>query len=91
MTLDLQKINAIICENCIEDAINALSHHIANHGDDDVALYERGKLYWRIGDRRRAIIDYNAAVAVNPDSPARRALEMSTDIMNFFNPDLLNP
>lgn len=91
MALDLQKINAFICENRIEDAINALNQHIAEHGDDDVALYERGKLYWRIGDRRSAITDYNAAVAVNPDSPARRALEMSTDIMNFFNPDLLNP
>lgn len=91
MKTDLQKINELISQNCIDDAINCLSAHIADNPEDDEALYLRGKLYWRLGDRRSAINDYNAAVAVNPDSQARRALEMSTDIMNFFNPDLLNP
>ena len=65
--------------------------YISECGNDDEALYERGKLYWRIGDYSSAIADYNAAVAINPNSKAAKALEMSQDIMNFYNKDVYNP
>lgn len=51
----------------------------------------RGKAYWRMGKRQPAVVDYAEAVASNPESPARLALEHAGDIEDFFNPDLLNP
>lgn len=89
--MDLQKLNELISQNSIDEALKMLTELIKADPCDDQLLYERGKLYWKIGDRRSAITDYNAAVAINSDSKARQALEMSTDIMDFFNPDLLNP
>ena len=35
--------------------------------------------------------DYERAAAVAPDGPARLLIEHSNAIMDFFNPDLLNP
>lgn len=89
--MDLQNLNEIISQNSIDNALKMLTELINADPCNDQLLYERGKLYWKIGNRSSAITDYNAAAAINPDSKARQALEMSTDIMNFFNPDLLNP
>lgn len=73
------------------EAIEALSEIIAANPDDAQALFARGKLYWRTGNRQAATTDYARSAALNPDGPASRALEMARDIENFFNRDLLNP
>lgn len=62
----------------------------ANPGDAD-ARYRRGRLRWQLGDRAGAISDYEHAAAADPSSPAVAALQMTRQIMDFFNPDLLNP
>lgn len=87
----LQKINELITQNRIKDAINELTDFIYLHQDCDEAYFLRGKLFWRLGDKRRAMNDYTYAVQLNPESPATRALENAKDIQSFFNPDLLNP
>lgn len=59
--------------------------------DDADARYRRGRLRWSLGDRAGAISDYEHAAAADPASPAVAALQMTRQIMDFFNPDLLNP
>lgn len=59
-------------------------------GLDDL-YFRRGKLYWRLGRRGEATSDYMKAVAVNPSSPASRALENARDVEAFYNKDLYNP
>lgn len=54
-------------------------------------LVEKGKLLWRMGKRGEAMSAYEAAAAIDPDGPARLLIEHSNSIMDFFNPDLLNP
>lgn len=73
------------------EAMAALSELIAAEPDNADALFARGKLYWRSGNRSAATTDYAHAAALQPDGPAARALEMARDIESFFNPDLLNP
>ena len=53
--------------------------------------YERGRRFWQQGERGKAISEYNAAVALDPESPAATALQMANDIMDFFDPNQLNP
>lgn len=72
-------------------ALEALSQLIAAEPDNAEALFTRGKLYWRYGNRSAATTDYAHAAELQPDGPAARALEMARDIEAFFNPDLLNP
>ncbi len=75
----------------IEQAVAALDTMIATDAESDELLYRRGKLHWRLGHRREALSDYNAAVSINPQSPAALLLGQATDIMDFYHRDLYNP
>ncbi|MCM1293208.1 MAG: hypothetical protein NC111_04940 [Bacteroides sp.] len=81
----------ILKVNNPEEAIVLLNSFIATHPDNAEALFQRGKLHWRLGHRSLATSDYAAASLIDPDSPAAMALENARDIEDFFNPDLLNP
>ena len=67
----------------------------ADSAADGLALAElyrlRGDAHRRLGRIPAAITDYEHALALNPASPAVAALEVCNDILNFYNPDLLNP
>lgn len=89
--MKLQDIQAILADNKIDEAINELNALIAINPNNDEALFLRGKAYWRLGNRSRALTDYATAASINPDSPAVFALEQAREIEAFFNPDLLNP
>lgn len=91
MALDFQKINELISHNRISEAINLINDTLDSEPQNDAAWFWRGKLHWRMGNRRQAINDYTKAVDINPNSPAQRAIELGQDIDNFFNPDIFNP
>lgn len=71
--------------------LHALSERIAVNGRDEVALIDRGRLYWALGKRREAINDYLAAQAVNPEGDAKQLLKATYEILDFYNKDLYNP
>lgn len=71
--------------------IKDLTDKIAKSSKDDNLFYERGKLYWKTGKRAEAITDFNAAILINPHSPATDYLNMVNEIMDFYNTDLYNP
>lgn len=87
----LQKIRYLIKENRLLEAVDCLNSHIALNIEDDEAYFMRGRVYWQMGDKRKAINDYAKAVEINPDSGASRAIENACDVMDFFNPDIFNP
>lgn len=71
--------------------LQTLSERIAVNGRDEVALIDRGRLYWALGKRREAINDYLAAQAVNPEGDAKQLLKATYEILDFYNKDLYNP
>lgn len=75
----------------IEQEISELSAVIEANPADADALYRRGSLRWRLGQRGGALTDLNAAAKLNPDGPASAALAHLNGIMDFFNPDIYNP
>lgn len=87
----IPEIKDLMRQTRLDEALAAVNELIAARPDDDDALYTRGKIYWRLGDKSAAITDYNAAVAANPASPAALALKQATEIMDFYNTDLYNP
>lgn len=90
--LTLQKIRTLIEDDHTADALRMLDELAVSEHCDDQVLMERGKLRWRLGMHSGAVEDYERALALNPDNrQARAALEMSRDIFDYFNPDLLNP
>lgn len=68
-----------------------LNSLIERNPNDAEALYQRGRLHWRLGQRALAISDYSSSSLINPEGKATYALQQAQEIENFFNPDLLNP
>lgn len=98
----LQRIKQIIEENSADDALKMLRGEIdglAASGADGrggnpalaAALAEKGKLLWKLGRRGEAISCYEASAQEDPAGPGALLLEHSNGIMDYFNPDLLNP
>lgn len=84
-------ISALIAENNIDEALAEMEKYVESHPGDAEALFEQGRLYWRMGMRPKAISSYAHAAEIDPEGPASTALEQARDIEDFFNPDLLNP
>lgn len=89
--MDPTTINNLISQNRLGEALDLLNKSLADTPDCAEALFNRGRVYWRLGRRSDAITDYEAAVAIDPSSPAAIALDQARSIMDFFNPDLYNP
>lgn len=75
----------------IEQEIEELTALISGNPADAAALYRRGTLRWRLGQRAGSLSDLNAAAKLDPEGPAPAALAHLNEIMSFFNPDLYNP
>lgn len=88
---EIAEITALLKSNKLTEALDLADRYLAAHPDDAEALFLRGKIHWRKGNRPRATSDYAAAAAADPRSPAAEALEQARAVEDFFNPDLLNP
>lgn len=88
--MDIENIKNLIKENRLDEARNALD----TEGGSS-ALYLKGRIAWKEGDRTGAISLYNEAIAADNESEAaaaaRIALEQARRIMDFYNKDLYNP
>lgn len=87
----LLQIQRLIDENRLTEALEKLAPMVSAGPDCESALVMRGKVYWRLQDYGAATSDFSRAVALNPDSEARAALELAQSIFDYYNPDLLNP
>ncbi len=58
---------------------------------EDEKEYRLGNEFRRKGDWQNAMNHYLEAVSINPESPAKGALEMLRDILDFYNKDIYNP
>ena len=56
-----------------------------------VELYRRGQRAWQHGDRAAAITAYERSAALDPEGPGATALEMTRDIMDFYDTNQFNP
>lgn len=92
MSMTLDHIRTLISEGLAKDeAVRLLDAYIADNPSDDSALALRGLQHWSLQHRREAINDYLAAIAINPDSPARAALQSAREILDYYNKDIYNP
>lgn len=73
----LGEADALLCDNAL--------------AQDPWALFMRGRIAWKRGDKSAAISFYTSAAAIDQTSEAAVALAQATEVMNFFNKDLYNP
>lgn len=90
MTLPIEIIH-LIDNNEIERAIVAIGLLLESSPDDASLYYERGKLFWRLDERRKAINDYSRAADLDPQSAGLQTLKQAMMIMQFYDKSRYNP
>lgn len=87
----LNTIKELINQGDVVEAIQLLDEYLANvPANRDEVFYLRGNAYRKQGNWQQALNNYQYAIDLNPDSPAREAHRMVMDILNFFNKDMYN-
>ena len=87
----LENIKSMINDGNIAEAKEALNRIIEENTDyADKAYYLLGNACRKLGDWQGALNNYQEAISLNPDSPAKEARAMVMDIMNFYNKDMFN-
>lgn len=93
--MTIQNIKEIIAKNSAEAALEKIESFLKDPGipSDFRAdiLAEKGKLLWKLNRRGEALSAYEEGALLLPEGQASLLLEHSRSIMDFFNPDLLNP
>lgn len=78
--------------NDADGALALLDAHRSGGGAmDETLFYLQGNAWRKKGDWQMAMNNYLEAVRLNPDSPAKQALEMANEILAFYNKDMYNP
>ncbi|MBR5043499.1 MAG: tetratricopeptide repeat protein [Bacteroidales bacterium] len=85
------RIQALLDAHEVDEAIALLDGYRAGGGPmDDTLYYLQGNAWRKKGNWQMAMNNYLAAVNLNPDSPAKQALEIAGDILAFYNKDMYN-
>ena len=86
-----EEVRALLEADRCDDAIALLDSFRGEGGEMDATLfYLLGNAWRKKGNWKMAIDNYLEAIAINPESPARQALEIANDILAFFNKDMYN-
>ena len=85
------RVKALLDEDKADEAISLLERFRAEGGSmDDTLFYLLGNAWRKKGNWQMAMNNYLEAVHINPYSPARQALDIANEILDFYNKDMYN-
>jgi tetratricopeptide (TPR) repeat protein len=85
------RIQALLDNYEVDEAIALMDSYRAGGGPmDDTLYYLLGNAWRKKGNWQMAMNNYLEALNINPDSPAKQALNMANDILDFYNKDMYN-
>lgn len=88
---ELTTIKELISRGEVGQAIGQLDRLLeSDFPQKEMAYYLRGNAYRKQGNWQQALNNYQYAMDINPESPAREARRMVIDILNFYNKDMYN-
>ena len=82
------RISALLARDRADEAIALMESY--DGPMDDALYYLLGNAWRKKGNWQMAINNYLEAIALNPDSPAKQALEIANEILAFYNKDMYN-
>lgn len=86
-----EKVRILLEGNRSDEAISLLEDYRREGGAmNDRLFYLLGNAWRKKGNWQMAMNNYHEAIALNPESPAKQALEIANDILDFFNKDMYN-
>lgn len=85
------RVQALLDAYEVDEAISLLDGYRAAGGPmDDTLYYLLGNAWRKKGNWQLAMNNYLEALRINPESPAKQALEIANEILEFRNKDLYN-
>ena len=85
------RIKALLDSYETDEAISLMEGYRTSGGPmDDVLYYLLGNAWRKKGDWQMAINNYLESLNLNPDGPAKEALEIANEILEFHNKDMYN-
>ena len=85
------RLQALLDAHRADEAIALMDAYRAGGGAmDDTLFYLLGNAWRKKGNWQMAMNNYLEALNINPDSPAKQALNMANDILDFYNKDMYN-
>ena len=88
---ELEKIKQLLNAGKSDEAISLLTHFVHENPSSDEVFFWLGNAYRKKENWEFALNNYQQAMDLNPDSPAKLAYKMVIDILNFYNKDMINP
>ena len=86
-----ERIKAMLDAHKADDVIDLMEKFRADGGSmDDELFYLLGNAWRKKGNWQMAMNCYLEAVALNPGSPAKQALDIANEILDFYNKDMYN-
>lgn len=70
---------------------NLQNNSSQNNEERALELYRLGNEAWKKGDKGKAMSFYSESAAINPNGPGKTALEMTRQIMDFYDKNQFNP
>ena len=86
----LSEIKKLIAEERFADAEEQLKLYIDGNPNDEAAHFLMGNLHRKREDWQGALNEYQAAMDLNPESPARMAYDAIQEVLAFYNKDMFN-
>lgn len=86
-----QKLRSLLDASKADEAIALAEQYRAEGGVmDDGLFYLLGNAWRKKGNWQMAMNNYLEALRINPESPAKQALEIANEILDFHNKDMYN-
>ena len=86
-----ERIKALLDADKADEAIALLEQwRSGGSAMDDRLFYLLGNAWRKKGNWQMAMNNYLEAVQLNPESPARQALDIAREILDFYNKDMYN-
>ena len=86
-----ERIKAMLEGHRADDVIDLMEKFRSDGGSmDDELFYLLGNAWRKKGNWQMAMNNYLEAVHLNPESPAKQALDIAGEILDFYNKDMYN-
>ena len=86
-----ERIRELLEAHRPDEAIAEMERYRAAGGVmDDTLFYLLGNAWRKKGNWQMAMNHYLEAVQLNPESPAKQALDIANEILDFYNKDMYN-
>ncbi|MBR4212739.1 MAG: tetratricopeptide repeat protein [Bacteroidales bacterium] len=86
-----EELKRLLAQSRADEAIAAMEFYRQQGGEmNDRLFYLLGNAWRKKGNWQMAMNNYLEALELNPESPAKQALEIAQEILAFYNKDMYN-